>query len=105
MADIDEVIEALEKCISNKKDNCYHCPYLCQCEEGEIFALKDDALELLKEQRKVIDQYSKKITANKYKAQIIEWLSIIIEDPDGWKQCYSASKIKSLAGKALELLE
>ena len=61
MPDIKEVMEALEHCIKDSEhiyDNpCFRCPYSCQCEEGYTTALKEDALELLKEQQTIIETY------------------------------------------------
>ena len=55
MAELDKVIEGLERCIRDSEhidDNpCFKCPYSCQCQEGYTSALKEDALELLKEQK------------------------------------------------------
>ena len=38
------------------------------------------------------------------KVQVIEWLSMIIDDPEGWYQFYSDSEIKTLAEYAMKLI-
>lgn len=61
MADIEKVIKGLECCIREFDDiddnPCFKCPYSCQCQEGYISAIKEDALELLKEQDTLLKEY------------------------------------------------
>ena len=61
MPDIEKAIEGLEHCrlmTSNITFNpCYECPYKGNYSCADI--LKTDALELLKEQQKIIEQYHK----------------------------------------------
>ena len=38
------------------------------------------------------------------KAQVIDWLKAIIDDPENWHQWYSDSEVKGLADDALNLL-
>ena len=56
VAELEKVIEGLERCIRYLEhiyDNpCFKCPYSCQCQEGYTSALKEDALELLKEYKR-----------------------------------------------------
>ena len=35
---------------------------------------------------------------------VIDWLREIIEDPEGWKEWYSDSEVKTLAENALKML-
>lgn len=39
------------------------------------------------------------------KGQVVDWLNEIISNPDGWKQWYSESEVKSLAEIALKLID
>jgi len=57
MVDAENVIKGLEHCISSSDKNCFRCPYECQCSEGYYTALKEDALALIKEQKKRIDKF------------------------------------------------
>jgi len=64
--DREKVINGLEHCINNSDNNCYQCPYSCQCEEGYYTALKEDAFALLKEQEEQINrlEYSLAVAEN-----------------------------------------
>ena len=58
MTDMEMIIEGLEHCSrdNNKTiSKCYRCPYMPQCEEGEYDYIKKDALDLIKELNKTID--------------------------------------------------
>lgn len=67
MADIEKVIGGLENC-SETNGNCQwkehpDCPYIERCKAKDYSALNRDALELLKEQQRVIE---KLIEQNEY---------------------------------------
>ena len=49
MPDREKIIKWLEYCVSNE-DSCSHCPYEKCFSKGWIVALREDVLELLKEQ-------------------------------------------------------
>ena len=54
MVDIEKVIEGLSRCTEKAVPNCFHCPYECHCQEGDMWVIKDDALELLKKQQQIV---------------------------------------------------
>lgn len=54
---LDKVIKALEQC-RDGKSSCDGCPYDIKSAKC-LFLLHSDALELLKEQQKIIEQYHK----------------------------------------------
>ena len=52
--DREKVIEGLRRCTEKAVPDCFGCPYSCHCEEGDTWVIKDDALDLLKEQEAVV---------------------------------------------------
>jgi len=58
MAELENTIAGLEKCINNKGFCGYDCPYYHD-PFGCRTHMEKDALELLKEQKQIIDQYKK----------------------------------------------
>lgn len=50
MAELKRVIRGLECCSQTTGETCRKCPYVNECEEGDIARLVADALSLLKAQ-------------------------------------------------------
>lgn len=59
MADINDVIDGLERCDELSGRKCGGCPYDYFCEEMDFWVLKADALEAIKKQQEEIESLRK----------------------------------------------
>ena len=59
MADMEKVLNGLECCSNAMGEDCDNCPYKVEYDVCGIDYLQRDAIELLKEQEAIIEQYHK----------------------------------------------